>query len=298
MNGGKTTTSSADAIGISISVLVIAHPDDESMFFLPTIRACQTQKDSSWDEFWILCLTIGDYDGLGAVRTKELEKVCNTNLLHVDELIQLDDQALLDHPTQSWNVEHAYGCIREALRRKLDEKRKDWGDQSTVHLKVLTFDDEGVSGHINHRDCHYAVCLFDLKIREEVRSGNKKTLKAKLPGVESMEVWTLETIRNPIRKYIPVIEWIRLVAFTLTTLGVAILPLWACARHLNPASLIHGREVMTCRLNDPLLNWRAMAAHHSQFVWYRRLFVIFSCYTYVNVLRRLGSDESRTKEVQ
>jgi hypothetical protein len=32
----------------------------------------------------------------------------------------------------------------------------------------------------------------------------------------------------------------------------------------------------------PTLVWRAMKAHYSQFVWYRKLFVMFSRYSYVN----------------
>ena len=35
---------------------------------------------------------------------------------------------------------------------------------------------------------------------------------------------------------------------------------------------------------DPALNYRAMQAHFSQFVWYRRLFVLFSRYTFLNTL--------------
>jgi N-acetylglucosaminylphosphatidylinositol deacetylase len=32
---------------------------------------------------------------------------------------------------------------------------------------------------------------------------------------------------------------------------------------------------------------RAMSLHRSQWVWYRKLFVVFSRYAYVNSLRRL-----------
>ena len=35
----------------------------------------------------------------------------------------------------------------------------------------------------------------------------------------------------------------------------------------------------------PWINWYAMKIHYSQFVWYRRLFVVFSCYTYYSELR-------------
>jgi N-acetylglucosaminylphosphatidylinositol deacetylase len=41
------------------------------------------------------------------------------------------------------------------------------------------------------------------------------------------------------------------------------------------------------------LAWQAMAAHRSQFVWYRRLFVLFSCYAYVNVLQKMVKYEIR-----
>lgn len=33
--------------------------------------------------------------------------------------------------------------------------------------------------------------------------------------------------------------------------------------------------------------WRAMLAHWSQFTWYRALFLAFSAYPFVNVLRRV-----------
>ena len=53
-----------------------------------------------------------------------------------------------------------------------------------------------------------------------------------------------------------------------------------------PRSWQRGGHGPYYRLQQPALNWRAMASHTSQFVWYRRLFVVFSCYTYVNRLKR------------
>ncbi|CAM9996538.1 unnamed protein product, partial [Hapterophycus canaliculatus] len=40
--------------------------------------------------------------------------------------------------------------------------------------------------------------------------------------------------------------------------------------------------------------WAAMAAHRSQFVWYRRLFVVFSRYAYVNTFKRIHVPPSAT----
>ena len=51
-------------------MLVIAHPDDEVMFFTPLLRIlCQNGQKVS-----ILCLSDGNFDGLGNIRSNELIK--------------------------------------------------------------------------------------------------------------------------------------------------------------------------------------------------------------------------------
>ena len=53
-------------------ILLIAHPDDESMFFSPTLQALT--NPSLQNHLKILCLSTGDADGLGATRRLELGK--------------------------------------------------------------------------------------------------------------------------------------------------------------------------------------------------------------------------------
>lgn len=36
------------------------------------------------------------------------------------------------------------------------------------------------------------------------------------------------------------------------------------------------------------LNWNAMQTHYSQFVWFRKLFVFFSRYGYINTLKEFS----------
>ena len=50
---------------------VIAHPDDEAMFFVPSIIALGKHNN-----LHMLCLSNGNADGLGRVREKELEASC------------------------------------------------------------------------------------------------------------------------------------------------------------------------------------------------------------------------------
>lgn len=52
--------------------LLIAHPDDEAMFFAPTVLALT--RPETGNHVKILCLSSGDADGLGETRKKELVK--------------------------------------------------------------------------------------------------------------------------------------------------------------------------------------------------------------------------------
>lgn len=42
----------------------------------------------------------------------------------------------------------------------------------------------------------------------------------------------------------------------------------------------------------PWVSYYAMKAHYSQFVWYRKLFVVFSRYTFLNHLRVMNPPET------
>lgn len=52
--------------------LLIAHPDDEAMFFAPTVLALT--RPEAGNHVKILCLSSGNADGLGETRKKELVK--------------------------------------------------------------------------------------------------------------------------------------------------------------------------------------------------------------------------------
>lgn len=69
-------------------LLVVAHPDDESMFFSPTISYITSRGHN----LHILCLSIGDADGKGNIRKEELYQACA--ILKVP----LQQVKTLDHP--------------------------------------------------------------------------------------------------------------------------------------------------------------------------------------------------------
>ena len=246
----ETTTTSR------IHVLVIAHPDDESMFFIPTIRALVAANET----VWLLCLTTGDYDGLGKIREKELDQA--SKLLGIKRVICKDD--LKDHPTERWSA----SCVARGIQKALIEHAPDNCEQ----FVLLTFDRYGVSGHVNHIDTHYGVCDL-VRQNNPIRTSSKNEI--------ALEAWQLDTERNILIKYLPVLSWgILLLSFIVTSLSLTTSSIGECC--IN-------------RCHQPLLNWRAMATHKSQFVWYRRLFVVFSCYTYVNKLRPIDKTSFKTE---
>ena len=69
--------------------LVIAHPDDECMFFYPTISRAK--------RLHIICLSNGGYDGLGEQREKELQRAarrCRARLRRLGHLQRLPLRAV------------------------------------------------------------------------------------------------------------------------------------------------------------------------------------------------------------
>jgi N-acetylglucosaminylphosphatidylinositol deacetylase len=73
-------------------LFLTAHPDDECMFFAPTILALTSKMNSLYPEMFSLCLSFGDADGLGTVRREELGR--SLDVLGIGR----DNRAAVDHP--------------------------------------------------------------------------------------------------------------------------------------------------------------------------------------------------------
>jgi N-acetylglucosaminylphosphatidylinositol deacetylase len=303
-----------------IHVLVIAHPDDESMFFVPTIQCLLRQQQT----VWLLCLTNGNYNGLGKVREKEL--VTAGKVLGVHKTIIQENAWLQDHPTQRWDKVVVAASIQTALTKQMNQHEQQHGQPppddkghttttpTALQFVLITFDQQGISGHVNHIDTYLGVCHL---MEQQYQRLNTKTAIDTPCDKESRqndvpwlvrEAWQLYSEPNIIFKYLPVVSWILVFMsiFSLNsqstrkrttddhqTLMTRTTPSLGTDRNNN------NDTIRIYRSDQPGLNWRAMAAHHSQFVWYRRLFVMFSCYTYCNKLilihrnDRVGHNQDR-----
>eukprot|EP00762_Andalucia_godoyi_P005778 ANDGO_06987.mRNA.1 putative N-acetylglucosaminyl-phosphatidylinositol de-N-acetylase len=220
------------------ALLVFAHPDDESMFFVPLLLQLVEQSVAI---YW-LCLTTGNFGRQGAIRGKELVAAGSVFRIPASHISVIDDPGFQDGPASDWDMDAASSVVLQHIEKwKPDE--------------VYTFDAFGVSGHPNHRATYH--CVRNLFSSDSTTS----------PAVSSAKLWFLESV-NLARKYSGLLD----IPFS-----------YAEAAGLCP-------PITKPSENRKLVIWkpswaashRAMSAHHSQFVWFRRLFVVFSRYTTLN----------------
>jgi N-acetylglucosaminylphosphatidylinositol deacetylase len=112
-------------------LLVIAHPDDECLFFAPILLSLHSNT-------YVLCLSNGNNH-----RSDELRRSCNQ--LRVKEYKIIDDHICLkDDQSVFWSSDAILGHVKYAIRQ--------WNIST-----IISFDQYGVSGHKNHSSIYYAL---------------------------------------------------------------------------------------------------------------------------------------------
>ncbi|PLW43018.1 hypothetical protein PCANC_10038 [Puccinia coronata f. sp. avenae] len=130
-------------------MLVVAHPDDECLFFSPTLLNLLaprfvTRPDSTAPiklespRGHILSLSSGNAEGLGIKRTREMKASCEAFGIPSTACIVLDHPGLPDSMSVWWPE----ATIAECVKRYVEL----WDIDA-----IITFDHHGVSGHANHR---------------------------------------------------------------------------------------------------------------------------------------------------
>ncbi|XP_046979706.1 N-acetylglucosaminyl-phosphatidylinositol de-N-acetylase [Schistocerca americana] len=209
-------------------LFVTAHPDDECMFFGPTILTLAKQKDCG---MYLLCLSNGNFEEKGNERKQELWNSCNLLGIPDSNITLYKSDDMPDDPHLRWREDVVANIILNHI-------------ESLSIDTVITFDKVGVSRHQNHISLFYATAYL--------------CLEKKLPLY--CRAYALESI-NVVRKY----SWILDVplSFFLSTY-------W----YILPS-------------NERRILKAAMAAHKSQYVWFRKLYMAFSRYTVMNTLKEI-----------
>ncbi|KAE8369526.1 putative deacetylase LmbE-like domain-containing protein [Aspergillus caelatus] len=121
-------------------LLVTAHPDDETLFFSPSILY---RSDDATVTRALLALSSGNYEGIDDIRHTELQRSCAELGIGPKRCVNLDHYELQDNPQKWW---------RENLIEEL------------VGQYIITFDNGGISGHVNHRAVSAGVSKYISKI--------------------------------------------------------------------------------------------------------------------------------------
>ncbi|XP_077020087.1 N-acetylglucosaminyl-phosphatidylinositol de-N-acetylase [Tamandua tetradactyla] len=156
----------------SRALLVIAHPDDEAMFFAPTVLGLARLRH----QVSLLCFSSGNYYNQGEIRKKELLQSCDVLGIPPSSITIIDNRYFPDDPSVQWDTGHVASILLQHI------------EANRINL-VVTFDAGGVSGHINHVALYVAA----------------RTLcsEGKLP--EGCSVLTLQSV-NLVRKYISLLD--------------------------------------------------------------------------------------------
>ncbi|KAL8865840.1 MAG: hypothetical protein Q9174_006665 [Haloplaca sp. 1 TL-2023] len=248
--------------------LLIAHPDDEAMFFSPTVLALTAPHLGN--HLKILCLSNGNADGLGQVREREL--MASAEMLGLrsrNDVLVLDSPDFVDGMNIKWDVEKVADILRQAFSQQEQRNENSSKDAPTTSINVLiTFDRFGVSGHPNH------VSLF-----HGAKAWLSGMMKEKQGWRCPVDLYTL-TSTSIARKYISFLD-----APMTMLLGF----FGGVKASRSSSSKGEGRR-QALFISD-IRQWRqgqkAMTkAHKSQMRWFRWGWITFGRYMVVNDLKR------------
>ena len=253
-------------------MLVISHPDDEAMFFGPTLESLKkTTNVITTTKVFCICLSNGNASGLGQTRAKELKK-STLEVFKLDGCVIAESEDLQDGMENAWPLEEIANVVHECVQHYSPDV-------------ILTFDERGVSKHPNHVQTHRGVMRFIV----EAKLGaipNAEYTEENVP-----EVWVLETMPF-YRTFMGAMDYWASVITTTTRKKKGSKNTSNESSNSNSSSLAAGASstssswVMFCSRN-PSLVLEAMRTHATQWVWYRKLYVAFSRYSLLNTLRRM-----------
>ncbi|MCJ1283971.1 N-acetylglucosaminyl-phosphatidylinositol de-N-acetylase [Xylographa opegraphella] len=257
--------------------LLIAHPDDEAMFFAPTVLALT--EPQLGNHVKILCLSSGNADGLGPVRKTELARsAALLGLRSASDVLIIDDAAFPDSMSATWDAAQLAALLARTFQARApkpparkhasDDNRDAAGSPPTATIDVLlTFDRHGISRHPNHTSLHHGAVAW-----------LRGLMKGKAGWDCPVALYTLTTT-NLLRKYASVLDapftLLRCVLHSMAAVG-------ATEKGAMPARLLYLSDVGAYRTAQKAMTH----AHASQMRWFRWGWIVVGRYMVVNDLKR------------
>jgi LmbE family N-acetylglucosaminyl deacetylase len=122
-----------------LNIIIVAHPDDESLFFGGLILSRKDEKT------WVVCVTDAGADGNGSQRKIDFEKACSQ--LNVERSFWLGFE-------DTYEKRLDITSLKNKLNSEIFEKAKN---EHSGEIEVFTHSPVGEYMHPHHQDVSYAV---------------------------------------------------------------------------------------------------------------------------------------------
>ncbi|CAF1033721.1 unnamed protein product [Rotaria sordida] len=230
-------------------LIIVAHPDDECLFFSPTILGLIYRQKVGH----ILVFSTGNSNGLGAIREIELKQSCQRLGVNLSNCISLNLTDLQDNPKDWWPKEKISEIVEKYIKK------------FEIDL-LITFDNGGISGHLNHRS-------LSIGIEYYIINSNKTPFIYEISTVSFLfEFSSIFDIFRTIIQFLP-----RLIRNLFSTIFPFLFSQPNDKRILflnSPFQYIQGLK--------------AFHAHRSQMLWYRHIYTTFSRHMFINDLTKIS----------
>ncbi|GJN69921.1 N-acetylglucosaminyl phosphatidylinositol deacetylase [Purpureocillium lilacinum] len=229
-------------------LLVTAHPDDECLFFAPSVLGVLDRNHAVKGS--LLVMSTGNNYGIGEKRKQELKGSCQALGIDATRCEALDHPDLQDNPKVWWDTSIIQPILKDYVHK--------WDIDA-----IITFDEGGVSGHINHRAVSAAVS-------EYVVNDGKAPPAYKL------------VTTGVLRKYTVLLDLpLTALSFTWRIVAAACFPSATADPKYSTKALVANTWHRYQRTRG------AFASHDSQYSWDRHLYMVLSRYVWFNDLKRI-----------
>lgn len=254
---------------------VIGHPDDEVMFFSPTIIELSKPKNNN--DVKIICFSNGDSvdASMGIVRSEELK--ASSRILGVLEsnVVVLN----LDHFKDGMDVYWDADEIAKTLSTSIVNSKDDLNA-----LVVITFDEEGVSGHPNHISLFHGVRLWNRKNFAYAKKLSATKPAPILYGLKSLNFWEKYSFTLLTNVELFVEHLSKLLISNILKFNVNV-SFFSSSSATNSSPEAVPSLMFYSDLNMLSVSYAAMSyGHFSQMVWFRYGWLLFSRYLTFNQL--------------
>ncbi|KAG7662012.1 GPI12 [[Candida] subhashii] len=234
---------------------IIGHPDDEVMFFSPSV--VEVAKTKYHNDVKIICFSQGDSVdvSMGAIRSNELYH--SARILGIDKENVSILNGFKDGMNETWPVAQ----IKQVLQEQVTSDKP---------IVLITFDENGVSNHPNHISLYHGTKSYFNSIK---KNGNSTRLLI-LKSLNFWEKYSFTFLTN-----------VELFVAHLSDLLISnIIHININVSFFNQAPSMSSIKIYS-DLNMLSVSYAAMAyGHFSQMVWFRYGWLLFSRYLTFNHL--------------